>query len=96
MPRKYPPLTPEEIRRILCVRGFVHDSTTDSHELYRALSRGKIRRVTVDQHYREFSDRLIVYMIDQSGLTREEFYGSTRETARKIELRADEYPIPVK
>jgi hypothetical protein len=35
-------------------------------------------------------------MIDQSGLTREEFYGSTKETAKKINLRAQEYPIPLK
>jgi hypothetical protein len=34
-------------------------------------------------------------MLDQSGLTREEFYGSVKETARKIGLRADRYPIPL-
>jgi hypothetical protein len=38
-------------------------------------ARGVTRRVTVDRHYREFSDSLIVFMITQSGLTREEFYG---------------------
>jgi hypothetical protein len=34
-------------------------------------------------------------MIAQSGLTRDEFYGSARDTARKINLRAEEYPIPL-
>jgi hypothetical protein len=51
-------------------------------------ARGVTRRVTVDRHYREFSDSLIVFMITQSGLTREEFYGSTRETGRKIGRRS--------
>ena len=35
-------------------------------------------------------------LIDQSGLSREEFYGSTERTARKINLIAPEYPIPLK
>ena len=34
-------------------------------------------------------------MIDQSGLSREEFYGSTKEAARKINLLAQEYPVPL-
>jgi predicted RNA binding protein YcfA (HicA-like mRNA interferase family) len=96
MPKKYPPLTPDEVVRILKARGFVYDYTTGSHEYYRGMIRGVTRRVTVDRQYREFDDKLIVLMIDQSGLTREEFYGSTKETARKINLRAQEYPIPLK
>ncbi len=96
MPRKYPPLTPDDILRILRARGFVYHSTTGSHEYYQGVVRGVSHRVTVDRHYREFSDQLIVFMIVQSGLTREEFYGSVKESARKIGLRADAYPIPLK
>jgi len=49
-----------------------------------------------DVNYSEFSIRRIKDMIDQSGLSREEFYGSTERTARKINLIAPEYPIPLK
>jgi len=35
-------------------------------------------------------------LILQSGLSREEFYGSVRESAQKIGLRANEYPIPLR
>jgi hypothetical protein len=34
--------------------------------------------------YGEFDDRLIKIMISQSGFTREEFYGATKSTAKKI------------
>jgi len=52
--------------------------------------------VTVDVHYREFDARMIRFLLDQSGLTREEFYGSTKRTAKKVNLRAKEYPIALK
>ena len=57
--------------------------------------RGHVRNVTVDRHYHECDPKRIRDMIAQSGLTREEFYGSTKETARKPILRADEYPMPL-
>ena len=57
--------------------------------------RGRLRHVTVSTHYAEFSTERIQDMLAKSGLTREEFYGSTKETARKIGLRADEYTIPL-
>ena len=87
MPKKYPPLTPEEVAGILKASGFAYDHTTGSHEYYQGVIHGINRHVTVDRHYREFSDKTLIFMIDQSGLTREEFYGSTKETARKINLR---------
>jgi hypothetical protein len=46
-------------------------------------------------HYQQLDVKLIKRVIAQSGLTREEFYGSTRDTAHKISLRADEFPIPL-
>ena len=51
--------------------------------------------MTVDMAYREFSVDRIKDMIDQSGLTRVEFYGSTKRTAKKINLRASGHPIPL-
>jgi hypothetical protein len=35
-------------------------------------------------------------MIQQANLSREEFYGSTKRTAKKINLIASDYPIPLK
>ena len=96
MPRRYPPLTPEEVIAILLSRGFHLDRTAGSHAQYSGTVRGQFRRVTVDLHYRDLDDRAIKRLILQSGFTREEFYGSTKESARKISLRADEYPIPLK
>lgn len=95
MPKRYPPLTPTEVIAILLARGFDLDRTRGSHSYYAGRIRGRLRHVTVDTHYAEFSMERIQDMIAQSGLTRDEFYGSTRDTARKINLRAEESPIPL-
>gem|GEM_PF-2516115 len=50
--------------------------------------RGRAAVVTVDAAYDEYSDKLLTSMIRQSLLSREEFYGATEVTARKIGLRA--------
>jgi len=96
MPRKYPPLTPREVIAILRARGLVYDHSHGSHEYHSGTLKGQRRFVTVDMNYREFSVQRIKDMIDQSGLTREEFYGSTKRTAKKINLIAPKYPIPLK
>lgn len=87
MPRKYPPLTLSEVLRILRRNGFEQVRATGSHFRYRAWIKGKIRQVTVDHAIDEFDIDLIKYMIAQSGLTREEFYGSTKSAARKAGVR---------
>lgn len=96
MPKRYPPLTPDEVIRILQARGFAYDYSRGSHDYYKGIIRGIARIVTVDRHYREFDVKFIRFMLDQSGLTREEFYGSTERTAKKIGLRVKKYPIPLK
>jgi len=93
MPRTCPPLTPDEVIAILLARGFTLDRESGSHATYQAIIRGKKRSVTVDKHYLQFDVRRIKDMIAQSGFTRKEFYGSTKRTAKKINLRAKEYPI---
>jgi len=95
MPRRYPPLTPEEVIAILLARGFFLDRTTGSHAQYGGTIREQFCRATVDLHYRDLDEWMIKRLILQAGLTREEFYGSVRESARKIGLRADEYPVPL-
>lgn len=87
MPRKYPSLTPSEVRAILQARTFVKKGQRGSHEQWAGVWAGNPRVVTVDGHYPEFDDDLIKSMIRQSGMTREQFYGATDRTARKIGLR---------
>jgi len=96
MPKKYPPLTSREVISILKARGFTYIRASGSHEHYEGTIKNKRRVVTIDLHYDQFSDKLIKYMIAQSGLTRDEFYGSTKRTAKKINLSSKVYPIPLK
>ena len=51
--------------------------------------------MTVDVHYKDFDVGRIKDMMQQANLSREEFYGSTKRTARKINLIAPEYPTPL-
>ena len=95
MPRRYPTLTPSEVVAILVARGFKLDRTAGSHAQYMCLLRAQNRRVTVDMHYAQFSDSLLKRMIESSALTRAEFYGSTKEAAKKINIRAEKFPIPL-
>jgi predicted RNA binding protein YcfA (HicA-like mRNA interferase family) len=90
--RKYPPLTPNEVRSILTALGFVAlptRPTSGSHVQYeRPAAQGRPRRVvTVDTAVGAFWEEIVKYMILQSGHSRDEFYGATRATARKIGLR---------
>lgn len=88
MPKKYPPLTPTDVRNILKAAGFQLLRTTASHEQWTHPSlRGKGRHVTVDAHLAEFGKDLLASMIEQSGLTRDEFYCQTQATAKKINRR---------
>jgi len=96
MPKKHPPLTPAEVVAILLARGFVLHRTRGSHAHYRGIIKGVKCLVTVDMRYKEFDVERIKDMMQQANLTREEFYGSTKRTAKKINLVAPEYPIPLK
>ncbi len=40
--------------------------------------------VDVDTHYDTFTVETIKYMIGQAHVTREQFYGATKRTAKKI------------
>lgn len=82
--RRYPPLTPNEVRDILEAKGFSLDRTRGSHEQWRAIIENQLRVVTVDSHYKTFDQSLLKRMIDQSGLSREAFYFATSKTAKKI------------
>lgn len=69
--------------------GFIHhnNDTVGSHEKWRGVINGKKQIVTVDKKYKDFDGTIIKSMINQSGVTREEFYCATRQTAKKINMK---------
>ena len=84
--RRYPPLTPDEVASIVRALGFVFDRQCGSHANYERRGSGDEQRrvVTIDTNVDEFDERLIKSMIRQSGASREQFYGATRRTGKKI------------
>jgi len=84
--RKYPPLTPSEVVAIVKALGFVFDRQCGSHAHYECEASGSTPRhvVTVDMTVDNFDEYLIKSMIRQSGVTRDQFYGATKGTRRKI------------
>lgn len=82
--RKYPPLKQSEMRAILEALGFELDRS-NKHPVYERPADGvRGRRVVPLDDYDEFDQTLIKRMIEQTGFTREEFYGATKSTAKKI------------
>lgn len=87
--RRYPPLTPPEVRAILLRLGFIEKNHEGSHVQYerQADDQDSQRRVvTVDTAEKQFDEFLLKSMIRQSGRTRELFYGATKKTARKASV----------
>ena len=89
MPKKYPPLTPKEVINILNKRGFKFVGQEGSHRQYDGIIKERKRKVTVDMAEKDFDNFLMQNMIRQSGLTRDEFYCSTKTTAQKINKRVN-------
>ena len=87
MPKKFPSLTYQEVITILKVRGFEFKDQQGSHEQYEAIIKNKKRKVTVDKNDSPYDDFILRSMVEQSGLSREEFYTATKSTAKKINLR---------
>lgn len=87
MPKKYPNLTYQEVLAILKVRGFEFKDQQGSHEQYEAVINNKKRKVTVDKNDSPYDDFILRSMVEQSGLTRVEFYTATKTTAKKLNLK---------
>jgi predicted RNA binding protein YcfA (HicA-like mRNA interferase family) len=87
--RRYPPLTPSEVVAILRALGFSLKRQDGSHAQYERGADGLRERalVTVDMAVTEFWEELMRSMIRQSRFSREEFYGATKQTAKKIQLK---------
>lgn len=84
--RKYPPLDRAEVLSILAALGFAFKRQRGSHAHYERPSNPGHERavVTVDVAISEFDEWLIKKMISQSKFSREQFYGATPKTAKKI------------
>ncbi len=84
--RRYPPLTPSDVVAILRALGFQFKRQDGSHAQYERAAEGTKPRaiVTVDMSVREFWEEIIKSMVRQSGFSREEFYGATKSSAKKI------------
>jgi predicted RNA binding protein YcfA (HicA-like mRNA interferase family) len=84
--RRYPPLTPTEVVAIVTELKFSFKRQDGSHRQYeRAADSDRPRSVvTVDMSVASFAEYLIKSMIRQSNHTREEFYGATDRTGKKI------------
>lgn len=83
--RKYPPLKHREIVQIVTALGFTLVRQESTHAQYERPADGTRKRavVTVD-NYDDFEEKMIKNLISQSGFTREEFYGATSKTDKKI------------
>ena len=83
--RKYPPLKHREVVQIITSLGFTLIRQESSHAQYELAASGTRKRavVTVDD-YDDFEEKMIKNLISQSGFTRDQFYGATPKTAKKI------------
>lgn len=82
--RKFPPLTPAEIIAILIARGFTFHHSEADHNYYYCEVKGKKRVMQIDTGNPLYSDYWLKQTIKETGMTREQFYGSTKSTAKKI------------
>jgi predicted RNA binding protein YcfA (HicA-like mRNA interferase family) len=84
--RKYPPLTTNQIISILLARGYILDHTKGDHCYYILVKNGKKHIVQVDMGCAEYGKDLIPMVLKETGLSRDEFYSSTKNTAKKINI----------
>jgi len=85
-PRKYPPLTPREIIEILGARGFTHHHNHGDHQFFIIWIKGKKRISQVDMRRAQYSEYFLKLLIQETGMSREDFYRSTKSTAKKVNL----------
>lgn len=86
MPKQWPPLTADEIGACLKALGFVRDRDESSHQIWVHEETRQI--VPVDTKWKPVSSSLLKHIVtEQLRMKREEFYGATKSTAKKIGLR---------
>ncbi len=77
MGEKFPPLDRQQVEQILTKAGFTVKRQKASHAQWEGYVNGKRRIVTVDHmksKKEKYGHRLLGKMIEQSGLTKQEFY----------------------
>jgi predicted RNA binding protein YcfA (HicA-like mRNA interferase family) len=81
LPKKYPTLKPNEIIQCLKALGFVYTKSQGDHDYY---EKGE-RIVQVDMGEKGgFATPGMQIIINNTGYSREQFYGATKKTAKKI------------
>lgn len=85
--RTYPPLDQSEMQAILKVLGFAEDRSNRHPVWVRPADLRRSRKVVPLDDYPQFEQKLIKRMIPQTGFTREQFYGATKGTAKKINVK---------
>jgi predicted RNA binding protein YcfA (HicA-like mRNA interferase family) len=88
--RRFPPLTPGEVIAILLARGYSLRNTKGDHRYYIFEKNGYKFIVQVDMGCSSYGDVLIPAVLKESHLTRDQFYCSTKSTARKINKCCEE------
>jgi hypothetical protein len=84
VPKRYPPLTAEEIEDCLLALGFDHDRSNDHPVLVNDATHCT---VPIDRKWQPAPSSLVKHIIhEQAKVSRETFYGATRRTAKKIGL----------
>jgi len=90
--KKYPPLYPKQICKILVSLGFRHTKNQGDHRYYED-DEGYIVQVDMGDK-RGFCPDAIQFFLQQSGVTREKFYGATKATAKKIGIKYQKSKCP--
>lgn len=83
--RGLPPLKIKDIVAILLAAGFEFVEEAAKHDKYEGMINGQRRVVMVSRSVTEVSDWLLKAIIEQSGLSKNEFYGLTASTAAKFQ-----------
>jgi hypothetical protein len=81
--RKYLPLTPDELRRVLKALNFTLKRTESSHEQWEGTSKGMRRVSTVQCIKGEYSVERMKRVIENLGLTPEEFYQADSKISKR-------------
>jgi predicted RNA binding protein YcfA (HicA-like mRNA interferase family) len=85
--RKYPPIKQSEMVAIFLALGF-RLVRAGKHPCYeRNADAVRSRKVVPVDDYEEFEETFIKSLISQSGFSREEFYGATKATAKKLNIQ---------
>ena len=82
--RKHPPLAPSEIVEILGARGFTLHHTKGDHGYYLRVYEGRKYMVQVDMRCDVYGPGLMKRVLNESGMSREQFYCTTKSSAKKI------------